>query len=303
MSSFILFAIFSVIFLEFPNKVYGNGDEHFLGKYSQNDEKLFFGTYGLKKEPCQQVQHYRCFNNKTHFTVNYHANKKFCISTIKLTSYPTINRDWSSRLRFYCQKGGIGTNKCFLVFEKSKEQIAVGIEIYGIPTKQCSFKNRYTGNDPQHIDAYGLPYIFDKEDGWNSERIGVHKIKRLSSEIFYYKNGLFNTQVTYLAEDDSFTEAREVSFKKINKKKKFSLSISNEGKNRISFLDVYWFQESMKSKPMLPYIYYNGECHASNKTCELIFDTDEQITYVLVKVFSNPGYDGSRLREKDVLRN
>uniref|UniRef100_A0A1B0EW28 Uncharacterized protein n=2 Tax=Lutzomyia longipalpis TaxID=7200 RepID=A0A1B0EW28_LUTLO len=58
----------------------------------------------------------------------------------------------------------------------------------------------------------------------------------------------------------------------------------------------------MRSKPKYPYIHYNGECSNENKTCELVFDTDELMTYALVKVFTNPESDGSRLKEEDLGR-
>ncbi|XP_055683042.1 lufaxin [Lutzomyia longipalpis] len=300
MNSISFLSIVGLISFGFIVAVKCNGDEYFIGKYKEKDETLFFASYGLKRDPCQIVLGYKCSNNQTHFVLNFKTNKKSCISAIKLTSYPKINQNSDLTRNLYCQTGGIGTDNCKLVFKKKRKQIAANIEIYGIPAKKCSFKDRYIGTDPLHVDSYGLPYQFDKENGWNLERNNILKDTRFSTEVFYHKNGLFNTQITYLAEEDSFSEAREITAKDI--KKKFSIILPNEEYKRISFLDVYWFQETMRSKPKYPYIHYNGECSNENKTCEIIFDTDELMTYALVKVFTNPESDGSRLKEKDLGR-
>nr|ANW11471.1 Lofaxin [Bichromomyia olmeca] len=301
----LLLVIFPVI-LGLAGTVNGaKGDEHYLGKHVEpGSERLFYAMYGVKKDSCQQVLNHRCFNNKTHFTVNYKADKKFCISAIKLTTYPVISEHSTTLTRrFYCQKGGIGTNECVLVVRKDSRHIAVNVEIFGIRSKKCSLKQGLIGSDPLHTDIYGLPYEFDKDDGWSIERTKIPKYARTPSEVFYHKDGIFNTQMSYLAQDDTFVEAIELVGKAVQNKMKFSVKIPNKGKKRISFLDIYWFQETMKEKPKYPFIYFNnGECKASDNTCELIFDTDERITYALVKVFSNTGYDGSRLREKDLGR-
>uniref|UniRef100_A0A1L8DPA2 Putative conserved secreted protein n=1 Tax=Nyssomyia neivai TaxID=330878 RepID=A0A1L8DPA2_9DIPT len=301
----------SLVLLGFVANVNGwTGVKHFLGKQSPSDTQIFYGTYGVKNNSCRQVQNFRCYNNETHFSVHYKLDqKKFCISAIQLISYPDIESTDTKALS--CQKGGIGTNECFLVFKKDPKQTSVNVEVFGSPARKtcrfffcsyegCSLKNRYIESDPFHVDAYGLPYEFD-DDEWTKERTTISKEKR-SNEVFFYKDGLFNRQISYLEVDDKFSEAKELTGKDIKGKKKFSVKLPNAGDKRISFLDIYWFQES-SATPKYPYIYYNGHCEATNKTCELIFDTDEQITYALVKVFTNPSYNGPRLRENDLGRS
>ncbi|XP_055694722.1 LOW QUALITY PROTEIN: lufaxin-like [Lutzomyia longipalpis] len=250
--------------------------------------------------PCESFQHYTCTNNKTHFTVNFEAkNGAACISSIKLFSFPkdkTTKKPTKSTI--YCQRGGIGLSYCLLVFKKNEDRRDARVEIYGIPSsKNCLLKERYIGPNPKLIDPYGIPYKFDKKDNWNVERTEISKFTDSKGNSFYCKDGLFNTQITYLAKDDKFSVVRDIVVKD---KKKFSLHFSNYKEYRISFLDIYWFQETLNdAAPKFPYIHYNGPCEKKNQTCELIFETKEPITYAFVKVFINIAYNTPRVRGRN----
>nr|BAM69112.1 hypothetical protein [Lutzomyia ayacuchensis] len=296
-----LLGILSIVGPGFSIEVirFGDGDDYIIGKHVKGDEELLFTTYDLTKFSCQSSHKYLCTNNETHFTVNFEAKEKTaCISAIKLFSYPEDKKKkMPTTSIIYCQKGGIGLHYCFLVYKKNEKRKDARVEIYGAPSKQqCSFKDRYIGSDPKQYDAYGLRYLFDKKDNWNLERTEIAKIKGPRSETFYHKDGLLNTQITYLAKDDKYSVVRDIVVKD---KKKFSLHFSNFKEYRISFLDVYWFQESRSDNPKLPYIHYNGLREKKNQTCELIFDTEEPYTYALVKVFSNLNYNEPRTRGKN----
>uniref|UniRef100_A0A6B2EMA0 Conserved secreted protein n=1 Tax=Phlebotomus kandelakii TaxID=1109342 RepID=A0A6B2EMA0_9DIPT len=281
-------------------------DEYLLGKPADTDDELLYSTFDFDRNPCAK-SYVKCTNNATHFVLDFADPKKRCISSIHVFSTPDgpVSLDEKkppSKSAIFCQKGGIGKSYCLLVFRKKEPREDALVDIRGIPANQkCSLKERYTSGDPKKTDAYGMAYKFNKDDNWNIQRTGVEKFKRpIGNEIFYRKNGLMNHQITYLSKFDKYTVTREIVVK--DNAKKFTLDFTNYQQYRISFLDIYWFQESQKRKPKLPYIYYNGECLPSNKTCQLIFDADEPITYAFVKVFSNPDHKESRLRAEDLGR-
>nr|ABA43054.1 33 kDa salivary protein SP06 [Phlebotomus perniciosus] len=278
-------------------------DEYLLGKPDNTDEELLYSTFDFIKNTCANPK-MKCTNNATHFVLDFSDPKKRCISSIHVFSTPDgpVNLEEENKPRskssIYCQVGGIGQSYCLLVFKKKERREDALVDIRGLKT--CSLKERYTSGDPKKTDAYGMAYKFDKNDNWSIKREGVKQWKRSGNEIFYRKNGLMNHQIRYLSKFDKYTVTREMVVK--HRAKKFTMDFSNYGQYRISFLDVYWFQESVKHKPKLPYIYYNGECLPSNKTCQLVFDADEPITYAFVKVFSNPDHNEPRLRHADLGR-
>uniref|UniRef100_F6JYG7 33.9 kDa salivary protein n=1 Tax=Phlebotomus tobbi TaxID=33402 RepID=F6JYG7_9DIPT len=278
-------------------------DEYLIGKPESTDDELLYSTFDFDKNPCAK-SYVKCTNNATHFILDFSDPKKRCISSIQVFStpdMPVINLEEKrppSKSSIFCQKGGIGKSYCLLVFKKKEPREDALVDIRGLKT--CSLKERYTSGDPKKTDAYGMPYKFNNNDNWHMKREGVKQWTRLGNEIFYRKNGLMNHQIRYLSKFDKYTVTREMVVR--DNAKKFTMDFSNFGQYRISFLDIYWFQESQRNKPKLPYIYYNGECLPSNKTCQLIFDTDETITYVFVKVFSNPDHKEPRLRHADLGR-
>uniref|UniRef100_C6G420 34 kDa salivary protein B n=1 Tax=Phlebotomus arabicus TaxID=578135 RepID=C6G420_9DIPT len=280
-------------------------DEYLIGKPADSDDELLYSTFDFQRDPCSK-SYVKCSNNATHFILDFADPKKRCITSIHVFSYPDRppvfeQKKIPSKSSIFCQKGGIGKSHCLLVFKKKEAREDALVDIRGIPAKQpCSMKERYTSGDPKKTDPYGMSYQFDKNDYWHIRRSGVESWTRSGNEIFYRKNGLMNHQITYLSKFDKYTVTREVVVK--DNAKKFTLDFSNFKQYRISFLDIYWFQESMKNKPKLPYIYYNGECLPSNKTCQLIFDSDEPYTYAFGKVFSNPEHQETRLRHEDLGR-
>uniref|UniRef100_F6K8T2 32.9 kDa salivary protein n=1 Tax=Phlebotomus sergenti TaxID=85759 RepID=F6K8T2_9DIPT len=273
---------------------FGDGDEYQIGKFENSDEILLDTDFDFLEKPYSRKL--GSTYNQTHFILNYVGPQKTCISSILLQSYaddtqkPATQNPKKSRIR--CQKGGIGKNSCLLVFRMREKREDARVKIFGV-REPCSFIERYSNKNPKKIDAYGQPYRFSPTyPNWNLPRTNVKQYNRLN-EIFYQKDGLFNTQMNYLDKSDKFTMVRE-KFVPDNTLK-FSMDFTNSGQYRISFLDIYWFQQSQRGKPKLPYIHYNGHCTFSNKTCQVIFDTDEPMTYVFVKVFSNVNYNEPRL--------
>ncbi|XP_059607425.1 lufaxin-like [Phlebotomus argentipes] len=277
-------------------------DDFIIGKRVESDEELFYSSFDLTKSGCQSSKSYvPCTNNKTHFTVNFKDTKKRCISSIELFSWPDREPVLGapkipSKSTIFCQRGGIGKSYCLLIFKKNEPREDAEVHIRGM-SKPCSFKKRYISGNPKRTDAYGLQYKFDKEDFWSLPRTGVEKWERTGNEIIYRKDGLLNTQITYLDKSDKFSSAKELFVRGENKK--FIIRYPNL--KDISFLDVYWYQSSQSEKPKLPYIYYKDQCTPDLKPC-VVFDAVEPITYVLVKAFTNKDHTEPRLRAADLGR-
>ncbi|GAB0091077.1 hypothetical protein DMENIID0001_058800 [Sergentomyia squamirostris] len=263
------------------------GNEYWIGKYSLSDDELFYnGAFDLKPKECSTDAGLKYCNNETHFTLDYKTPKTdSCISAIFLHSYPDDMDKVESESSVFCQKGGIGKDHCFLVFRKKEKRDDARIRIYGIPSnKECSLHRRYLGRQPEINDAFGMPYVFDRSDNWTVLQSTLPKYHGyFETDIFQYKHGLINKQIQYLDKSDKYRSYKE-RFPNTNNKK-FIMKIANKGKRKISFLDVYWYQESKTENPKMPYIYYKGSCDDKTPTCTLVFDTDEAITYVLVKIF------------------
>ncbi|XP_055703498.1 lufaxin-like [Phlebotomus papatasi] len=280
----------------------GDGDEYQIGKFDNSDEEFLDTDFDFLEKPYKSKMN--SIYTGTHFILNYVGRPKTCISSITVLSYEDDTQKKSTqnpkKSKIWCQKGGIGKNNCLLVFRMRTKRENARVKIFGVK-EPCSFKERYLNNIPKQIDAYGQRYQFSKEyPNWNLPRANMKQYQRLD-DVIYVKDGLFNVQRNYLDKSDKFTMARE-KFVPDNTLK-FTMDFTNSGQYRISFLDIYWYQQSEKGKPKLPYIYYNGQCSSTNKTCQVVFDADEPMSYVFVKVFNNKNYEGARLLAKDLSRS
>nr|ABI20155.1 34 kDa salivary protein [Phlebotomus duboscqi] len=280
-----------------------DGDEYQIGKFDNSDEQFLDTDFDFIEKPYKPKLD--SIYNGTHFILNYVGTPKTCISSITVQSYeddtqktPTQNPKKKSKI--WCQKGGIGKKDCLLIFRMRTKREDARVKIFGV-RGPCSFKERYLNKNPRQIDAYGQHYQYSEDyPYWNLPRTNLKQYNRFN-EIIYVKDGLFNIQKNYLDESDKLTAVRELFVP--DNTLKFVMDFKNSGPKKISFLDIYWYQQSKNSRPIPPYIYYNGQCASSNKTCQVIFDADEPLSYVFVKVFRNEDYDGPRVLARDLGRS
>ncbi|GAB0091078.1 hypothetical protein DMENIID0001_058810 [Sergentomyia squamirostris] len=275
-------------------------DEYMIGKKIKTDDRLFHEYFNLTENAKYILpsSNYKAFNNFTHFVFSFKSAENSCISAILLQSYPLYDNPGKTSSFIYVQKGGIGRNFCKVVFRKKEQREDMMLSIFG-SVKGCSFKRRYTDSKPNTIDGFGLPYYFPQNDNWNYYQPNLTKyIPTVRREIFPHKNGLINKPIYYLDKSDKYMGVKEG----FPKKKNFSIKMKNTGVKKISFLDVYWYQESQNENPKMPYIYFKEHCTPSDTSCTLTFDADELITYVFVKIFGNENSDMARTRPEDLGR-
>nr|QHO60659.1 lufaxin [Sergentomyia schwetzi] len=264
------------------------GDIYRIGKHDKTDTTLFDVNYNLTIDgeciPNTYDIKTVCTNNATHFTLNFEESEKYCISAIMLLSDPIKDDEEGTKSSIFCQTGGIAKRHCMLVFRKKEPRYNAEVFIYGVKeiNQECSaMKDRYLGKDAANTDAYGLKYHFDKHDK-SSLQPTLMKYS-LEDRSVQYKNGLFNLQINYLNKTDTLLRTIEIDNE--GNYKYLKMDLLNHWKQKVVFLDVYWFQELPYGTPKFPYIHFSEPCRLRYADCTLIFDTDQVITYAIVKVF------------------
>nr|QHO60660.1 lufaxin [Sergentomyia schwetzi] len=290
-----------------PEIIYVDGpDEYKIGKQLETDLTLLTEYFTFTtNEPCSSLSStdYKCFNNDTYFILDFKTISHSCISAIVIESYPLDGKSYNTKSSIYCQKGGIGRNYCKLVFRKKEKREDASVTVYGIlDPKACSLKERYIDSEPARRDAFGLTYYFLEKDGWSYYQPNLEKFTpQTRRETFQYKDGLINKPIYYLDRSDKYKRVREA----FPTTKVHYITLKNSGPEKISFLDVYWFQEAQSENPKMPYVYFQGHCDSTKPSCILVLDSEpgNQITYAFVKVFRNKNTSNMlRIREEDLGR-
>nr|QHO60658.1 lufaxin [Sergentomyia schwetzi] len=270
--------------------------KYWIGKYDKNDKEI----HDVTISDCKNSFLDNCHFDKSAFIASFKTPKDHCISAIAVTPTCETNKKKLGSIR--CLNGGIARNYCHLIFEFIAKPRKINVKIYG--TKPCTLKDRHLGSHPGSTDAFGLPYNF--EPGYETtslqSSLPVYMRWEEKKDIFQYKDGLINKQMKDLHKGDLYHGSTEL----LNEKDDtyFTFDFPNDLAKKINFIDVFWYQKSRDAEPNIPFIYWEDKsCKSTGDNCTLVFDSDEIITYVLIKIFTGPSRDGSSIDNTYARRN
>nr|QHO60656.1 lufaxin [Sergentomyia schwetzi] len=290
--NFLIFQIILVLAFVTWTKCSETTDYFMFGKSVPTDDKIFdhdFRTnYVHDGNVYSEHEKGKSSSNATHFTFDF-SKPGICITGIHVESERADGSKGFSTGKIYCKEGGIGSNRCLLVFVKVEKRRNAKVMIYAM-NEPCSFKSRFLIS-AETKDGYDLPYSFNPSTRCSTLQPNLQHFTFGAKKGAFQQNyfGLINKPMNCLHETDDLTASLEM----FPKNQKISyMYIVNTGKRRISFLDVYFYQEEESGQYNMPNIYFDGGCGPSTNPCALVFDGYERITYILVKVYKNKGGKG-----------